>query len=56
MVPAPQDEDEMLEGEQEAGEGHWASTSFKPGRVVWAKVEGHDWWPAKVGEQLQHAF
>eukprot|EP00955_Chlamydomonas_euryale_P054391 355803-Chlamydomonas_euryale.AAC.1 len=19
-----------------------------PGRVVWAKVEGHDWWPAKV--------
>lgn len=22
--------------------------SFKPGRVVWAKVEGHDWWPAKV--------
>lgn len=20
----------------------------KPGRLVWAKVEGHDWWPAKV--------
>jgi hypothetical protein len=19
-----------------------------PGRVVWAKVEGHDWWPARV--------
>lgn len=22
--------------------------SFQPGRVVWAKVEGHDWWPARV--------
>lgn len=21
---------------------------FPPGKVVWAKVEGHDWWPAKV--------
>ena len=21
---------------------------FRPGRVVWAKVEGHEWWPAKV--------
>lgn len=19
-----------------------------PGRIVWAKVEGHDWWPAKI--------
>ena len=19
-----------------------------PGKVVWAKVEGHDWWPARV--------
>lgn len=25
-----------------------ARETFKPGRVVWAKVEGHDWWPAKV--------
>ncbi len=22
--------------------------SFRPGRVIWAKVEGHDWWPARV--------
>ena len=22
--------------------------SFRPGRVVWAKVEGHDWWPARI--------
>lgn len=22
--------------------------SFCPGKVVWAKVEGHDWWPARV--------
>lgn len=22
--------------------------TFRPGRVVWAKVEGHEWWPAKV--------
>jgi hypothetical protein len=21
---------------------------FPPGKVVWAKVEGHDWWPGKV--------
>ena len=21
---------------------------FRPGAVVWAKVEGHDWWPARV--------
>lgn len=22
--------------------------SLGPGKVVWAKVEGHDWWPARV--------
>ena len=22
--------------------------SFRPGKVVWAKVDGHEWWPAKV--------
>jgi hypothetical protein len=22
--------------------------SIAPGKVVWAKVEGHEWWPAKV--------
>lgn len=22
--------------------------TLRPSRVVWAKVEGHDWWPAKV--------
>ncbi len=24
------------------------SGSFRPGKVVWAKVDGHEWWPAKV--------
>jgi hypothetical protein len=23
---------------------------FAPGDIVWAKVRGHAWWPAKVGE------
>eukprot|EP00798_Chlamydomonas_sp_ICE-L_P025170 gene25170-10800_t len=23
-------------------------SAVSPGKVVWAKVEGHDWWPAKV--------
>ena len=22
--------------------------TLSPGKVVWAKVEGHEWWPAKV--------
>ena len=22
--------------------------SFRPGKVVWAKVEGHDWGPARI--------
>ena len=22
--------------------------TLRPNRVVWAKVEGHDWWPARV--------
>lgn len=26
----------------------WPRGSFRPGRVVFAKVEGHDWWPARV--------
>jgi hypothetical protein len=26
----------------------YPSGSFRPGRVIWAKVEGHDWWPARV--------
>ena len=21
---------------------------FHPGRLVWGKVEGHEWWPASV--------
>lgn len=21
---------------------------LRPGRIVWAQVEGHDWWPARV--------
>ena len=30
------------------GELGFPSGSFRPGRVVWAKVDGHEWWPAKV--------
>ena len=26
----------------------FSSGSFRPGKVVWAKVDGHEWWPAKV--------
>lgn len=25
-----------------------SSVKYPPGTAVWAKVEGHDWWPAKV--------
>jgi len=24
--------------------------SFKKGDIVWAKVRGYSWWPAKVGD------
>lgn len=30
------------------GELGFPPGSFRPGRVVWAKVDGHEWWPAKV--------
>jgi hypothetical protein len=23
-------------------------SALRPGKVVWAKVEGHDWWPACI--------
>jgi hypothetical protein len=29
-------------------EENYSRPSYRPGRVVWAKVEGHDWWPARV--------
>lgn len=29
-----------------------ASCDFKKGDIVWAKVRGYSWWPAKVGEAL----
>ncbi|KAL0025228.1 hypothetical protein WJX77_008845 [Trebouxia sp. C0004] len=33
----------------EDGDGSaFSSGSFRPGKVVWAKVDGHEWWPAKV--------
>jgi hypothetical protein len=35
--------------EQAAGGGPARrARRFHPGQVVWAKVEGHDWWPAKI--------
>ncbi|KAK9823247.1 hypothetical protein WJX72_001331 [[Myrmecia] bisecta] len=51
-IELPEDED-MLDDEEgfEGDDGEaapWPPGSFRPGRVVWAKVEGHDWWPARV--------
>ena len=44
-----QDEDELEEGvETSPGRHAGAHYSLGPGKVVWAKVEGHDWWPARV--------
>ncbi|GMH39777.1 hypothetical protein BSKO_07675 [Bryopsis sp. KO-2023] len=36
--------------QSEAAPGSWLNSKggFPPGRVVWAKVDGHDWWPARV--------
>ena len=45
-----QDEDELEEGVETspvAGR-RLAAHALGPGRVVWAKVEGHDWWPARI--------
>lgn len=36
------------------GELGFSPGSFRPGRVVWAKVDGHEWWPAKVTLRCQH--
>ena len=39
----------MQEDEEEPAAGsRFPPGSFRPRRVVWAKVEGHDWWPARV--------
>lgn len=38
------------DGEELGDEGElgFSPGSFRPGKVVWAKVDGHEWWPAKV--------
>lgn len=36
------------------GELGFPPGSFRPGRVVWAKVDGHEWWPAKVKLRCHH--
>ena len=36
------------EGDESAPASPNAVVAFRPGRVVWAKVEGHDWWPARI--------
>ena len=39
------------EGEGVVDEGETGlSGSFRPGKVVWAKVDGYQWWPAKVNK------
>ena len=35
-------------GEAVAAPQRRSGERFLPGKIVWAKVEGHDWWPAKV--------
>lgn len=30
-----------------------AANDFKKGDVVWAKVRGYSWWPAKIGEAIK---
>lgn len=30
-------------------------SDFKRGDLVWAKVRGYSWWPAKIGEVLRDA-
>ncbi|KAL3149213.1 hypothetical protein ABBQ32_002039 [Trebouxia sp. C0010 RCD-2024] len=46
------DDDNMVDddGEEMGDEGElgFSPGSFRPGKVVWAKVDGHEWWPAKV--------
>eukprot|EP00884_Botryococcus_braunii_P016742 jgi/Botrbrau1/3751/Bobra.0363s0028.1 len=39
-----EDDVDMVGPEHDTG----GRTTYRPGRVVWAKVEGHDWWPARV--------
>ena len=42
------------DGEDMGDEGElgFSPGSFRPGKVVWAKVDGHEWWPAKVSTSL----
>jgi len=30
-----------------------SSWDFKRGDLVWAKVRGYSWWPAKIGEVIK---
>jgi hypothetical protein len=46
-----EDEDGMKVDEEAGGPGEYMTMPGErmgPGKVVWAKVEGHDWWPARV--------
>lgn len=47
MLPEQGDDDGDENGEDGDGSA-FSSGSFRPGKVVWAKVDGHEWWPAKV--------
>ena len=42
-----QNDDDVDDNDDDMGAAYPAG-SFRPGRVVWAKVDGHEWWPAKV--------
>lgn len=44
-VVISEDDDAMYGAEPASA---YPAGSFRPGRVIWAKVEGHDWWPARV--------
>jgi hypothetical protein len=29
------------------------SEKFRPGNIVWAKISGYPWWPARVSHRIK---
>jgi len=54
-LPGQGDDDGDENGEDGDGSA-FSSGSFRPGKVVWAKVDGHEWWPAKVCAHTCNGF
>lgn len=47
-APLEQGDDDGDENGEDGDGSAFSLGSFRPGKVVWAKVDGHEWWPAKV--------